>query len=308
MPPRSTLLRQATPDVQAAGAVVHRSGKGSGKGAGSGAGKEVLLVHRPRYDDWSFPKGKLDRGEHAAVAAVREVEEETGLRVRLGPPLSPQRYPVNGGARLKTVHYWNARVVGDDDVSGYLVNDEIDEVAWLPWDRAVERLTYTHDRATLAESRPLRKKSSALVVLRHAKARSRKAWREDDRLRPLLAEGRRQAADLVPLLAAYDVSRVVTSSSTRCVQSVTPYAEASGWPCESFDGLSEEGASPKALRAIADDLLHARDAAVLCSHRPVLPEVFEALGVPAVTLEPGGMVVVHHRKKRVVATEVHQKP
>ena len=90
----------------------------------------MLLVHRPKYDDWSFPKGKLDRGERAAAAAVREVAEETGLRVRLGPPLSSQRYAVSGG--MKTVHYWTGTPVGDADVSGYTPNDEIDEVEWVP--------------------------------------------------------------------------------------------------------------------------------------------------------------------------------
>ena len=84
---------------------------------------EVALVHRPRYDDWSFPKGKLDRGEHVAVAAVREVGEETGLRIRLGPRLPSQRYPL-GRVRSKQVHYWMGRVVGSDDVSGYQVNRE----------------------------------------------------------------------------------------------------------------------------------------------------------------------------------------
>src|SRR5215212_1167668 len=99
-------------EVRAAGAVVLRRG-------------QVLLVHRPAYDDWSFPKGKLDRGEPSPVAAVREVGEETGVRVRLGMPLSTQSYP--HGGRTKVVDYWVARVIGDHDVSGYLVNDEIDE-------------------------------------------------------------------------------------------------------------------------------------------------------------------------------------
>ena len=278
-------------EVHAAGVVVSRPGR------------EVLLVHRPAYDDWSFPKGKLDRGERAAVAAVREVGEETGLHVRLGPPLTPQRYPVRGGT--KTVHYWAGRVVGDDDVSGYLVNHEIDDVAWVAREEAVRRLTYDHDRATLAESEPLRKTSHALVVLRHAAARSRKAWRSDDRLRPLLVPGLRQAEALVPLLAAYDVSRVVTSSSTRCVQTLAPYAAASGWPPEAYDDLSEEAVTTEALVDHVDGLLHAREGAVLCTHRPVLPGVFDALGVPAVELDPAAMVVVHHRRGRVLATETH---
>src|SRR4051794_31378310 len=149
-----------------------------------GSGGTVLLVHRPKYDDWSFPKGKLDRGEHATAAAVREVAEETGLSVRLGVPLSSQRYPVSRG--FKTVTYWTGRVVGDDDVSGYAVNDEIDDVRWVEVDKARRLLTYPYDRDTLAEARKVRRRTQPLIVLRHGAARSRKAWRQDDRLRPLL--------------------------------------------------------------------------------------------------------------------------
>src|SRR3954454_24592860 len=121
--------------IVAAGAVVLRKGP------------QVLLVHRPKYDDWSFPKGKLDPGEHVTAAGVREVAEETGLHVRLGPPLAGQRYPIAGG-RMKTVSYWVGRVVGSDDVSGYRPNAEIDRVAWFPYAEALERLTHEHDVET----------------------------------------------------------------------------------------------------------------------------------------------------------------
>jgi 8-oxo-dGTP diphosphatase len=287
----------AQPDIVAAGAVVVRR-------AGSRRGPDVLLVHRPRYDDWSFPKGKLDRGEALTACAVREVAEETGVHVRLGPRLSSQRYPVR--ARSKTVHYWMGRVIGDDDVSGYLVNHEIDDVEWLPWDEALARLSYEHDRDTLAEARAFRRKSFPLVVLRHAEARSRKRWRLDDRERPLLATGVRQAERLVPVLAAYDVARVVTSSSVRCIQTVAAYAGHSGWPMELEDGLSEEDATHKSVVKVVDDLLHSGEPTLVCTHRPVLPAVLDALGVPDVKLEPGGMLVAHHRQGAVISTEVHQ--
>jgi 8-oxo-dGTP diphosphatase len=263
----------------------------------------VLLVHRPAYDDWSFPKGKLDRGELSPVAAVREVGEETGVRVRLGVPLARQTYP--SGRGTKVVDYWVGRVVGDHDVSGYLVNAEIDEVDWVPVDKAEKRLSYSRDRATLREAMTTGKKTRALVVLRHGKARSRKAWRKDDRKRPLLVAGAGQARTAVPVLAAYGVTRVVTSSSTRCVESVLPYAENTGWPMTRTDGLSEEDATEASVLEIVDDLLHADEDAVLCTHRPVLPAVYGAIGMPAEHQSTGELVIVHHRRGRVRAIERH---
>jgi phosphohistidine phosphatase SixA/8-oxo-dGTP pyrophosphatase MutT (NUDIX family) len=282
-------------DVLAAGAVVTRKGK------------QVLLVHRPTYDDWSFPKGKLDRGEHATVAAVREVDEETGVHIRLGRPLSGQRYSTNA-SRMKSVAYWQGWAVGDDDVSGYLVNHEIDEVVWVPYDQARKLLTYPRDQETLKEALKRPKKTRALIVLRHASARSRKSWRRDDRRRPLLRSGELQAERLVPLLAAYDATRVVSSPNTRCVQTVQPYADTTGWKLEQVDGLSEEDATAKTVLETVDDLLDGADNAVLCTHRPVLPAVFDALGVRELHLEPGGLLVVHHRKGKVIATEHHSRP
>jgi 8-oxo-dGTP diphosphatase len=280
-------------DVLAAGVVVFRPGR------------EVLLVHRPRYDDWSFPKGKLDPGEHLTACAVREVEEETGLRVRLGPPLPLQRYPVAGG-RHKTVSYWVGRAVDDDDVSGYEPNAEIDRVEWVPYDLAKRRLTYAHDRETLKLAKKLRKRTRPVIVLRHGNACPRKKWTGDDRRRPLHADGLEQAQALVATLAAYDVSRVVSSSSTRCVQTVQPYADASGWPLERTRALSEEDATAGSVLGLVDELVAERENAVVCTHRPVLPTVFDALGVEDPELDPGAMLVVHLRRGEVVATEVHR--
>jgi len=282
-------------DVVAAGAVVFRPGR------------LVLLVHRPVYDDWSFPKGKLDPGEHAAVAAVREIAEETGLHVRLGPPLDSQHYPV--GPRGKTVHYWVGWPVGDHDVSGYLVNEEIDEVVWLPYDEAMERLSYSRDRETLAEAKGQRKQTRTLVVLRHGKARARKGWgKKPDRERPLVSLGHDQAQRLVTLLAAYDVTRLVSSSSTRCLQTLQPYADSTGWDLEARDGLSEDEASKKSVNAVVGDLFDDARGSVLCTHRPVLPQVFEALGVEDEKLDPGALLVAHHRKGRVLSAEVYTRP
>ncbi|GAB7002772.1 NUDIX hydrolase [Nocardioides sp. AN3] len=281
-------------DILAAGAVVLRPGR------------DVLLVHRPKYDDWSFPKGKLDPDEQVTAAAVREVHEETGLRVRLGRPLRQQHYPTTKGR--KTVHYWLARVVGSDDVSGYVANGEIDEVAWVPVDKAAQLLTYPHDRDTLAEALERPKRTQTVIVLRHAESYPRGAWRGDDQCRPLVEAGRRQAERLVPVLEAYDVRRVMASSSTRCADTVAPFCRATGTEPELLDVLTEEGARPRKVRKVVRDAVAALaevGPTLVCSHRPVLPAIFRALGVDDPGLAKGEMLVVHLRHGRVVALERH---
>ncbi len=277
-------------EVRAAGAVVLRKGR-------------VLLVHRPAYGDWSFPKGKLNRGESVAAASVREVAEETGLRIRLGVPLARQSYP--NGSHTKLVDYWVGRVVGDHDVSGYRVNSEIDEVEWVKVEKAAKRLSYRRDRDTLAEALVTGKATRALVVIRHGQARSRKAWRRDDRLRPLLVKGAAQARAAVPVLDAFGVSRIVTSSSVRCVETVRPYAEHSGWNLTCTDGLSEEDATDTTVHDVVDDLLHSGEDGLLCTHRPVLPAVYDSIGISQEHHATGEIVVVHHRRGRVRALERH---
>lgn len=277
-------------DIIAAGAVVVRKGG------------EVLLVHRPRYDDWSFPKGKRDRREQVTACAVREVGEETGLDIRLGRPLADQQYRV--GNRRKIVHYWVGRVLGTHDVTGFEPNPEIDQVRWVHADKAARMLTYPHDRATLAEAVAARAKTQTLVVLRHARARSRSRWRAEDRFRPLLASGETDAERLVPVLAAYDVRRLVSSSSTRCVCTLVPYADATARDISTRVELSEEEATTDSVRAIVADLLR-KGRGVLCTHRPVLPQVFAALDLPDPGLGVGEMTVVHHRHGQVLATERH---
>jgi 8-oxo-(d)GTP phosphatase len=263
----------------------------------------VLLVHRPAYDDWSFPKGKLDPGETSPVAAVREVAEETGVRVRLGVPLTSQAYP--NGSRTKVVEYWVGRVVGDPDVSRYVVNEEIDELDWVDVDKAERQLTYLRDRHTLSEALATGRKTRALVILRHGQARSRKTWGRDDRERPLVIAGVAQASAAAAVLEAYGVTRIVSSSSTRCVDTVAPYAERSGRPVLDTASLAEEGASTESVSRVVEELLHAKEDAVLCTHRPVLPAVYDAIGIPREQQATGELVVVHHRRGRVRALERH---
>jgi 8-oxo-dGTP pyrophosphatase MutT (NUDIX family) len=130
--------RSAPDPVRAAGGVVWRP---AARPEASPGAVEVLLVHRPRYDDWSIPKGKCDVGERDDACAVREVAEETGLRCTLGHELPGSEY-VDGRGRPKAVRYWAMTVAEELD---WEPGDEVDELAWLPVDLAERRLTYGRD-------------------------------------------------------------------------------------------------------------------------------------------------------------------
>lgn len=266
---------------------------------------EVAVVHRPRYDDWSWPKGKLDPGEDWPVAAAREVWEETGLHVRLGRPLPSATFPFRDRtdqAATKHVRYWAAEVLGGD---GTLVN-EIDEVAWLDVQAATARLSYPRD---LEQLRTLFRADHAwalatwpLVLVRHAKSKSRSSWRSADPLRPLDARGRERAEALVPLLAAYSVTRVVTSPSVRCLDTVLPYAIATGYGTSVKIGLSEEGFAERPDRAPhhLTRLLERGEPAVLCSHGPVLPVLLQALAGIADSSESSARITLSEAARRGV--------
>jgi broad specificity phosphatase PhoE/ADP-ribose pyrophosphatase YjhB (NUDIX family) len=240
------------------------------------------MVHRPRYGDWSWAKGKLEPAEEWPVAAVREVFEETGFHVRLGRTLPTSEYTVRdqaGNPTTKECRYWAAEVIGGD---GVLVN-EIDEVAWLEIPAAMTRLSYARDHDQL---RALERADRAgilttwpLLMVRHAKSRSRSGWDKADPLRPLNPRGRERAKALIPILAAYDVTRVVTSPSVRCLDTVLPYAVATGKRARIKSGLSEEGFAEQPDRAPyhLTRLLERGHAAVVCSHGPVLPVLLERL-------------------------------
>jgi phosphohistidine phosphatase SixA/8-oxo-dGTP pyrophosphatase MutT (NUDIX family) len=282
--------------VVAAGAVVLRQ-----RSEGT---EDVLLVHRPKYDDWSFPKGKLDPGEDARTAAVREVLEESGAEIRLGPPLGDQCYEVrNGGTRVKLVHYWVGRARSEPDVSAYEPNDEVDEVRWVDVEAASSLLTYPRDRDTLAEAAQVGGGTAPLVVLRHADARSRKQWKGDDRERTLTEKGEHQAEQLTPTLASYGVERLVSSSSRRCWTTLAPYGVLVDRDIEVTDALSEEDATPETIADELEELQELDQPVVVCSHRKVLPTVFEALGVDPAPLDKAGMVVIHHRDGLIAAVE-----
>ncbi|KQX62119.1 hypothetical protein ASD06_13390 [Angustibacter sp. Root456] len=258
--------------VRAAGALLWRTHHGD---------LQVLLVHRPKYDDWSWPKGKLDEGETWPGAAVREVLEETGLHCELGVPLPQAVYDVGAGGttRPKVVQYWAARQVAGD---GELAN-EVDEVAWLTVDEARERLHYRRDREqlkALARShRAGRIDTWPLVLVRHARTVPRRRWRGDDAQRPLDDAGHDQAKRLVPVLQAFGVRRVLTSDAERCAATVAPFAQLTGQRLLGRHSLSEEGFDDDPSRAVRqlDKAVARGEAAALCTHRPLLPALLRDL-------------------------------
>jgi 8-oxo-dGTP diphosphatase len=262
-----------TTPIPAAGTVPWRRRRGQ---------LEVALVHRPKYDDWSWAKGKLDPGEDWPVAAVRETHEETALSVGLGRPLPGAEYNLLDGAgqpATKEVRYWAAEATSP---AGPLEN-EIDEVRWLDVIAASDRLDYARDRDQL---RALVRADKAgtlttwpLALVRHAHAVGRGSWPEDDQQRPLDGTGQQRAEGIAPILAAYGVRRLVSSPSLRCADTLRPYAARLGASLPTKDGLSEEGYAAEPARAAhhLGRLVERGTPAALCSHGPVLPELLMAL-------------------------------
>jgi 8-oxo-dGTP diphosphatase len=280
---------------------------------------EVLLIHRPRYDDWSWPKGKIDPGETIPECAVREVWEEIGLVAPLGIPLPPIHYHVPAG--LKVVHYWAVDVNG-----AALVPDgkEVDSIMWCSPEKAarllsnpsdvepLEHLASAHARGEL--------KTWPLLVVRHAKAKPRSSWSKAEGDRPLAATGMRQAQAVGRLLQAWKPARIVSSPWLRCVATIAPYAKAADAKVKLNEALTEHrhGRSPHKTAAAVEALFDKQRAVALCTHRPALPTVLKQLEkhmnsrlrdeLPSSDpyLAPGEMIVchvAHGSKNKVVAVE-----
>jgi 8-oxo-dGTP diphosphatase len=298
-------------EIRAAGAVLWRP---------SDAGVEVALVHRPRYDDWSFPKGKRFPGEHVLLTAVREVAEETGVHAVLGRPLPPARYESFG--RPKLVDYWAGRP-GAGSLAPFRANDEVDALAWLPLPDARARLSYGHDVAMLDEFATGPADTVPLVFLRHAAAGHKGTWPGDDLDRPLDARGVADADRLAALLACFALRRVISSAAERCVATVRPYAALAGSAVAlepAFTvGLSAEDTGSKAVAseavasAAVSEIVTAGVPAVICAHGenlpPLITDACEALGAAPpdeLSLPKSGFWVLHLAGGALAAAERHR--
>lgn len=239
-------------------------------------GPEVVLVHRPAYDDWTFPKGKLDGAETQAEAALREVEEETGLRCSLGDELGLVSYEIAPGLR-KSVRYWTMAAA-----EGTLAPaNEVDDARWVPADAARAMLTYDHDREVFDRfAAPV----ATVSLVRHAKAGSRHAWHGRDRLRPLSQAGRAQASGLVDAFDGRALERLLSSPYLRCVETLEPLALARGLAIETAKALAEGTPVQDALRLIEETARGG--SAALCTHGDVLTGVIRRLEETGVILGP----------------------
>ncbi len=253
--------------IAAAGGVVWRE---------AGGGIEIAVVHRPRHDDWSLPKGHVDAGEHALQAAVREVGEEAGLDVVVGRRGLTTRYEVDG--LPKRVDYWVMRWVG----SSTEIDDEVDELRWLPPDEAAAACSYEHDRRVIADAaRTDVPRELSLLLVRHGRAGSSDRWEGADVARPLTAPGQEQAHRLAAVLPLFGPTSIATATPLRCRQTVTPLADRLGLTITERTefGEPEFGGDPRlALDAVLHGLAEP-GVAVVCSQGGTIPTVLQALGV-----------------------------
>lgn len=285
------------PPEMAAGGILWRKKRGE---------VQILLAHRPRYDDWGFPKGRLDDGESLMQCGIREVIEETGLTFSLGGRLPDVAY-VKPGGRDKRVAYWAMRETGGD----FVPNREVDAIKWATVTRAHKLLTYDRDREILLRLRGgWRKPARRLIVIRHALAGRRGTWGEDDQKRPLSDTGKIQAKSLPALLEGHAIDRIVSSPAKRCVQTVKPLAATLGLAVTTNDDLWEE-ARPKRFRR---QLVNTdRSTVVVCSHRPILEDLIARVVKPFVGYESvdyakGSTWVLDFDRSGTVIDAHHQAP
>ncbi len=268
---------RVTANIRAAGAVVWRRRR-------DGA-VEVAVVHRPKYDDWSLPKGKLDPGETAMIAAVREVAEETGLSTRLGRYLGKVTYPVTGHRKLKRVDYWSARIEDGE----FAVNSEVDRLRWLGMDRVMDALSYPMDRTIVRNFLRFPADTATLLLVRHAKAGHRDRFAGPDAERPLDKHGVAQVQDLTPNLAAFGPREVYSAPPVRCVQTVRPLADQLGVEIGLEPTMSETAyaAAPDAALRRIRELASPDTVRVICSQGKVIPPLLAAWAeIDGVTLPP----------------------
>lgn len=269
--------------VEAAGGIIYRkrnttNSSNAGKDAKTGSNAikpsdddfELCLVYRPKYDDWSWPKGKNEPKESHRHTAVREVGEETGYSVTLGPHIAKIEYPLEREGKkqtsksgntsrnsqpevIKRIHYWMMRLIDKPTAAKRLPafgpikpakSTEISNVLWLTPSQARKKLTHYSDRevldAFLEKLHAGQAEYSTLLLVRHGKAESRKTWQGSEATRPITPLGAAASYALGRELACYAPNKIISSPWKRCVETVAAFAHDSSLPIEQVAELTED--------------------------------------------------------------------
>lgn len=276
-------------------------------------GFRIAVIYRRRYSDWSLPKGKALKHETLAMAAAREVTEETGFQCAISRALTTVTYEVSGGT--KSVRYFAARFLSGE----FTASSEVDELQWLTPDEARQRLTYDFDRVVLSTFERHPPELRTLVLVRHAKAGSREAYPGPDDERPLDDKGRKQSQKLVDQLTPFAPRAIYSAPIRRCVQTLAPLAQQLALPITTEPELGEElyrdlpSASRRAVQRIASGSA-VTGAVLACSQGGVIPGVVKTLAVRSsvplarVDTPKGAFWVLSFDGKELVQADFHPAP
>jgi 8-oxo-dGTP diphosphatase len=287
--------------IRAAGAIIWREH--------SPLEVEVLVIHRPSYDDWSFPKGVVDENESSIGAAYREVKEETGVDAIFGQYLGTTSYKVDD--HKKKVKYWMAQAKANS--APFTPNSEVDKIEWVDVKTARHFLSHDEDRDLLDEFVARERYSETLILLRHAKAVKRSAWTDYDLDRPLSNDGLEQSQLLVKQLEPFNVQGIYSSDATRCFSTAEPFAQKSGLKVNLSQSLNEESFEKSAKTSLdyVRQLMKFEGNHLVVGHNPVIPNILTKIArveYSSDDLSPADAWIVHHRGDKVLAVEFLARP
>jgi len=281
--------------ISAAGAVVWRKHKDNFT--------EVAIIHRPKYDDWSFPKGKLEIGESIISCAHREVLEETNLQTEFGPHLGQVEYFTPDG--LKKVTYWSAKVIAEKP---FRTNTEVDQLKWIPITKVIEVLTNETDKEIFDKFVKVKFNSKPFILLRHAKAITRDEWQGEDDDRPLSSSGQNQAMRLLSTYQVFNIDQIHSSDAVRCYDTVKSMAKGLDIKLEVSSKLSENTYKKDKEKAFdyVRELIKEDKSILICSHNPILPKMLNKLTKKSEIeadedkLSPADGWVIHRSGKEII--------
>lgn len=268
---------------------------------------EVALIHRPRYNDWTFPKGKSEPGESHLQTALRECVEETGFSPIFGAYLGESDYKNEG--EKKRVFYWMAQAT--EIISEFKASQEVDKLSWMSVKEARHFLTYDEDREILRRFVKSERHSQVMIFLRHAKAVKRDEWFGEDSDRPLSHTGQLQAAKIAHNMTMYGISEVHSSDAIRCIDTAKAVASYLRLDLKSSNKLSEDHhkRDDNAASEYVDFLLNFSRNIIICGHNPIFKDMLLAFanGKECVKslekLSPADSWVIHHVGRRIVSVD-----